>query len=85
MFLPYSIYFNTQICTLCLIKSEAKYDLVLKQNSVHFSLQKWGVRMCSTFLIPRTLQASLSTKTSQLAAVNGLSPSASYRVFSWLK
>lgn len=85
MFLPYSIYFNTQICTLCLIKSEAKYDLAPKQKSVHFSQQKWGVRMCSTFLIPKTFQASLTTKTSQLAAVNGLSPSARYRAFSWLK
>lgn len=72
MFLPCSIYFNNQIRTLYLIKSETKYDLVLKQNSVHFSLQKWGVRMCSTFLIPETRQASLATKTSQLAAVNGL-------------
>lgn len=72
MFLPCSIYFNTQICKLYLIKSEAKYDLVLQQNSVHFSLQKWGVRICSTFLIPKTLQASLTTKTSQLAAVNSL-------------
>lgn len=71
MFLPSSIYFYAQICQLCL-KYEAKYDLVLKQNSVHLSQQKCGVRMCSTFLIPKTLQASLTVKTSQLAAVNGL-------------
>lgn len=32
--------------------------------------------LCSTFLIPKTLQASLTTETSQVAAVNGLSPSA---------
>lgn len=84
MFLPCSIYFNTQICSLCLIKSKAKYDLVQRQNSVRVSL-KWGVSMCSTFPIPKTLHASLTTKTSQLAAENGLSPSARSRAFSWLK
>lgn len=62
----YSVYFNAPICAQCLIKSEANYDLVQRQSSVHFSLQKKkkkrGVRMCSTFLIPKTLQASLTTK-----------------------
>lgn len=37
--------------------------------------------MCSTFLIAKTLQASLTMKTSQLAAVNGLSPSAVQSLF----
>lgn len=64
----HSIWFNTQICTLCLIKSEGKFDLAKKLRGVHFSQQK---RVWSTFLIPKTLQASLTTKTSQLAAVNG--------------
>lgn len=37
--------------------------------------------MCSTFFIPKNLQASLIVKTSQLAAVNGLSPSARHNLF----
>lgn len=40
MFLPCSIYFNTQICKLYLIKAEATYDLVLQWNSVHLAPQK---------------------------------------------
>lgn len=55
MFLPYSIYFNTQICTLCLIKSEAKYNLVQKQKCPSLTAK---VRCENVLYFPHSLNFS---------------------------